>query len=66
MAGSVEVALAEDRLDTDGELWVPDVPDPTEERECTAPFMITPYIGPSVGVFGLACWGGGRGGKALQ
>ncbi len=45
MIGSIESAIAEDRLDEDGELWEPSEPDPTAERECSAPFMVTPYMG---------------------
>lgn len=45
MVGSVEYAIAEDRLDEDGELWVPREEDPTAERESSVPFMVTPYTG---------------------
>lgn len=47
MVGTVEYAIAEDRLDADGELWVPDEADPAEGRECSAPFHVTPYAGVS-------------------
>ncbi|CAG9460957.1 unnamed protein product [Pedinophyceae sp. YPF-701] len=45
MVGTVEYALAEDRLDPDGEIWVPKEEDPTRERDCTAPYRLAPYVG---------------------
>ena len=45
MIGTVEYAIAEDRLDEDGELWEPEEEDPSAGRESSAPFMITPYAG---------------------
>jgi len=45
MIGSVEYAIAEDRLDEDGELWVPREEDPAADRESSVPFMVTPYAG---------------------
>uniref|UniRef100_A0A7S0WRN5 Mur ligase central domain-containing protein n=1 Tax=Chlamydomonas leiostraca TaxID=1034604 RepID=A0A7S0WRN5_9CHLO len=45
MIGSVEYALADDRLDEDGELWAPREKDPAEGRESSAPFHVTPYAG---------------------
>ncbi len=48
MIGSVEYAIAEYRLDADGDLWEPEVEDPAEGRECSAPFRATPYAGRQV------------------
>lgn len=45
MIGSIEHALAEDRLDEDGNPWVPTEPDSTADRECSAPFYVAPYTG---------------------
>jgi hypothetical protein len=45
MVGSVEYAIAEDRLDEDGELWEPREEDPAAGRESSVPFMVTPYAG---------------------
>lgn len=45
MIGSLEYAIAEDRLDEDGELWVPQEEDPSADRESSVPFMVTPYAG---------------------
>ncbi|KAI8466586.1 MAG: Mur ligase [Monoraphidium minutum] len=45
LVGSIEYALAEDRLDEDGALWEPEVEDPTAERECTSPFHLAPFQG---------------------
>ncbi len=48
MIGGIEAAIAEDRLDEDGNLWQPQEEDPTMNRECAAPFMVTPYRGEGV------------------
>ncbi|KAJ9528971.1 hypothetical protein QJQ45_000528 [Haematococcus lacustris] len=45
MVGSIEYAIAEDRLDIDGQLWEAKEADPTEGRECSAPFRMTPWAG---------------------
>jgi len=45
MMGSIEWSLAEDRLDSDGDLWEPSEEDPAKDRECSAPFKLTPYAG---------------------
>jgi hypothetical protein len=45
MVGSVEYAIAEDRLDEDGELWEAQDEDPAADRESSMPFMVTPYAG---------------------
>ncbi|KAF5832882.1 Mur ligase [Dunaliella salina] len=45
MIGTVEYAIAEDRLDEDGELWEPREEDPSADRESSVPFMVTPYAG---------------------
>lgn len=45
MVGSIEYALAEDRLTPDGDLWEADEEDPTRKRECSAPFALAPYRG---------------------
>lgn len=45
MVGSIEHAIAEDRLDEDGDLWRPSEPDPTASRECSTPFHVSPYRG---------------------
>jgi hypothetical protein len=58
MIGTVEYAIAEDRLDEEGDLWEAREEDPAEGRECSAPFRITPYAG--------VCLGQGRHGGAAQ
>ncbi|KAK9799389.1 hypothetical protein WJX73_010816 [Symbiochloris irregularis] len=45
MVGSIEYALAHDKLSEDGDLWVPDEEDPTLKRECSTPFHLAPYQG---------------------
>ena len=45
MIGTIEYAVAEDRLDEEGELWLPTEPDPTRQRTCSAPYHISPYRG---------------------
>lgn len=45
MLGTVEYALATDRLTLSGDLWAPDAPDPTLQRESSVPFWAVPYEG---------------------
>jgi len=45
MVGTIEYALAEDRLDDAGELWVPTERDPTVHRKSSTPYHIAPYRG---------------------
>ncbi|KXZ52871.1 hypothetical protein GPECTOR_8g252 [Gonium pectorale] len=45
LMSSVEHAIAEDRLDEDGELWEPLEEDPSAERESSVPFKLIPYAG---------------------
>lgn len=45
MIGTVEYAIATDRLDLEGELWEPFEEDTTLARECSAPFWAAPYEG---------------------
>ncbi|CAL8464844.1 g4379 [Coccomyxa elongata] len=45
MMGSIENALYADKLDAEGNLWVPDEADPTLDRDCSAAFHLTPYKG---------------------
>jgi UDP-N-acetylmuramyl tripeptide synthase len=45
MIGTVEYALATDRLDLDGDFWADVVEDTTLKRECSAPFWAAPYEG---------------------
>lgn len=45
MAGSIEYAISEDRLDEDGYLWEALEEDPSEGRECSVPFKLVPYAG---------------------
>lgn len=45
MISSLEYAVADTRLDKDGEEWVPEEEDPAEGRESSTPFHVTPYAG---------------------
>ena len=45
MVGTIEYAIAEDRLDEDGDLWMPTENDPTLSRASSAPYHIAPYRG---------------------
>ncbi|MEW5299762.1 MAG: hypothetical protein WDW36_002742 [Sanguina aurantia] len=45
MIGSLEYALAEHRMDMDGDAWVASERDPTEGRSSTQPFFLAPYRG---------------------
>ena len=45
MVGTIEYAIAEDRLTEEGALWLPEEPDPTMQRACSAPYRIAPYRG---------------------
>lgn len=45
MIGTVEYALATDRLDLDGDFWADVDIDTTLNRECSAPFWAAPYEG---------------------
>lgn len=45
MIGTVEYAIATDRMDLDGDLWEPFEEDTTLSRECSAPFWAAPYEG---------------------
>lgn len=45
MIGTIEYALAEDRLTEEGDIWAPDAEDVTMQRDCSSPFHITPYEG---------------------
>lgn len=43
--GTIEYAIAEDRLDEEGALWAPEEDDPSADRESSSPFHILPYEG---------------------
>lgn len=45
MIGTVEYAVATDRLDLDGDFWEDFEEDTTLNRECSAPFWAAPYEG---------------------
>jgi hypothetical protein len=45
MIGTIEYALATDRLDLDGDFWESVDIDTTLNRECSAPFWAAPYEG---------------------
>eukprot|EP00208_Stichococcus_sp_RCC1054_P003770 CAMPEP_0206139342 /NCGR_PEP_ID=MMETSP1473-20131121/5544_1 /ASSEMBLY_ACC=CAM_ASM_001109 /TAXON_ID=1461547 /ORGANISM="Stichococcus sp, Strain RCC1054" /LENGTH=890 /DNA_ID=CAMNT_0053533095 /DNA_START=451 /DNA_END=3123 /DNA_ORIENTATION=- len=45
MIGSVEYAISTDRLDDDGDLWVPIEEDTTLERDTSRPDHVAPYEG---------------------
>uniref|UniRef100_A0A1D1ZZJ8 Mur ligase central domain-containing protein n=1 Tax=Auxenochlorella protothecoides TaxID=3075 RepID=A0A1D1ZZJ8_AUXPR len=45
MIGTIEYAIAEDRLDEEGALWAPEEDDPSADRESSSPFHILPYEG---------------------
>lgn len=45
MVGTIEYALAEDRLDEEGSLWIPSEPDPTLNRKSSSPYRVAPYRG---------------------
>ncbi|GFR43731.1 hypothetical protein Agub_g4842, partial [Astrephomene gubernaculifera] len=52
LVSSIEHAIAEDRLDEDGELWEPLEEDPSAERESSVPFKLIPYAGKYVQLYG--------------
>lgn len=43
--GTIEYALADMRLDEQGNIWEPEEDDPSAELEGTSPFHIVPYQG---------------------
>lgn len=47
MVGSIEYAMDLNKLTREGDFWVPEEEDPTEEekRDCSAPFHLAPYLG---------------------
>ncbi len=44
-AGTVEYAIAEDRVTAEGNIWEPQEKDVTLDRQSSTPFHITPYTG---------------------
>ena len=45
MLGTIEYAIAEDRLTAEGDIWEPDEDDPSLRRDSSTPFHGTPYQG---------------------
>lgn len=45
LVSSIEYGLGDERLDEQGDIWRPSEPDPSQDRECAAPFVLCPYRG---------------------